>query len=116
MGDYGSFFMENIILISILIFTVSYLILNGLTTRGEITRPLIITLIVTLTSYLFCDSDDVSYSYNKYKIIERSESPFYQNEFKPKYNPMNPNKKMLSNNNIFIKQSDLKNNTYRLKY
>ena len=108
MGDFNTYFIDNIILITILLFTVTYLIMNGMTCRGDCTKPVLITLIIILVAYLFCEMPSNSYeqmsSIPTYRIVPKSLDTMR------KYNMMNPKK-----DNIFLKHSDMRNG-YRLKY
>ncbi len=110
MNDFNTYFLDNIILITILLFTVTYLIMNGMNYKGDCTKPILITLIVILVAYLFCDmpstnSYDQMSSVPTYRIVPKSLDTMR------KYNMMNPKR----GNNVFLKQSDMKH-SYRLKY
>jgi len=123
MSKLSDFLVEYFIILSILVFAVCYIIFNGLITTGEVKRPLLMTLIVILVGYLLI-MDDINTSENidneEYNIINNISRPasleggILPIENKVKYNIINKN--LLKNDNIFLKQSDLKNNTYKLKY
>ena len=113
MGNYSDFFIEYVIVFSILIYAVLYIIINGYTINGEVKKPIILTIIIILTWYLFIMDDfnetieDVNMNYKYINNIDESEP-------KLTYKPINKN--LFKNDSIFIKQSDLKNNVFRLKY